>query len=406
MRIIYATTSIVPSRLANSVHIMKMCQAFRQLGNEIELVIPNFPHLEDIQQGVNLWTHYGIRDPFPIHRIRWSKPIAGLDFAYSACRYALQKQAQLLYTRNLQVAAMASMRGLPTVVERHAPVVSPLRWRVFRSFAIDARPVSVPLGFLDDVSFKVALWGPGFRKLVVITNVLKQLVMEHTNGRLKSENILVCPDGIDLERFEQMPDAPTARARLGLPEGALTLGYAGNLYEGFGTDLLFRLARSLPQFMFVFIGGHEKHIVHWQNEKAQKGIENVHFFGFVPNAVLPNYLAACDVLLMPYQRRVTILGKGDTSLWMSPMKMFEYMATGRLIISSDLPVLREVLNERNAVLCPPDDLDAWRLAAERAACDPRWRASLGEQARADVEKYSWKRRVEKILAEARNLGVV
>ncbi len=92
-------------------------------------------------------------------------------------------------------------------------------------------------------------------------------------------------------------------------------------------------------------------------------------------------------------------GKGNTSAWMSPMKMFEYMATGRLIIASDLPVLREVLNERNAALCPPDDPGAWRLAAEKAANDPSWRTGLGQQARVEVAKYSWKRRAERILEE-------
>jgi glycosyltransferase involved in cell wall biosynthesis len=79
------------------------------------------------------------------------------------------------------------------------------------------------------------------------------------------------------------------------------------------------------------------------------------------------------------------------------MKMFEYMAAGRLIVSSDLPVLREVLNVRNAALCPPDDASTWIRALQRAREDEVWRCALGAQARLDVQSYAWEERVQKIL---------
>ena len=400
MRIIYATTAIVPCRLANSIHVMKMCQAFREMGHEVELVVPTWPHLEDIQPGVDIWTLYGIHHHFPISRRKWSKPAAGLDFAYSAYSYARQKKVDLLFTRNLAVAAISSLRGMPTVLEYHRPVVSPFRWQVFRKFGGETRPMIVALGILEHLLLQFAIRGSGFRKLVVISGILKGLILEQLGGKLEDNDVMVCPDAIDLERFDKMLDPPAARAKLALPAQQVTFGYAGQLYEGFGIELLLHLARLLTEAQFVVIGGDEEYIARWRQKKAQLGVENINFFGFVPNAVVPDYLAACDILLMPYQRKVTIAGKGDTSLWMSPMKMFEYMATGRMIISSDLPVLREVLNDRNAALCPPDDEGVWLRAAQKAVSDPTWRGSLGRQARADAEKYTWKCRVARILKEA------
>jgi glycosyltransferase involved in cell wall biosynthesis len=88
---------------------------------------------------------------------------------------------------------------------------------------------------------------------------------------------------------------------------------------------------------------------------------------------------------------------GDTSAVMSPGKMFEYMASERLIVSSDLPVIREVLNDSNAVLCAPEDVDAWENALRRAQSDGQWSAALAKKARADVEKYTWRRRVRHVL---------
>jgi len=131
----------------------------------------------------------------------------------------------------------------------------------------------------------------------------------------------------------------------------------------------------------------------------EQKLTNVQFIGFVPNAELPLYQAACDVLLMPYQHQVAVSSGGDIAEFCSPLKMFEYMATGRMIISSDLPVLREVLNERNAAFCAPEDEVAWQAALERAVSDPSWRLGLGQQARQDVEQYSWPRRVQRVVGD-------
>jgi glycosyltransferase involved in cell wall biosynthesis len=81
---------------------------------------------------------------------------------------------------------------------------------------------------------------------------------------------------------------------------------------------------------------------------------------------------------------------------MSPGKMFEYMAARRLIVSSDLPVIAEVLNEGNAVLCGPEEIDAWERALSRASMDADWRERLARKARRDVERYTYRSRVRQI----------
>jgi glycosyltransferase involved in cell wall biosynthesis len=117
----------------------------------------------------------------------------------------------------------------------------------------------------------------------------------------------------------------------------------------------------------------------------------------VPNAELPRYQAACDVLLMPYQRHVAASSGGDIARYLSPMKLFENMACGRPILSSDLPVLQEVLNPENALLLPADDLDAWVAALQELAASPETRLRFSAQARRDVTAYSWDRRAARIL---------
>ncbi len=122
------------------------------------------------------------------------------------------------------------------------------------------------------------------------------------------------------------------------------------------------------------------------------------FTGFVANAEVPLHLAACDVLLMPHQRRVTKAGGvGDISRWMSPLKMFEYLAVARPILASGLPVLREVLTPDNAILLEPDDVDGWHGALQRLRSDPGLRERLASRAGQDAERYSWQERASSIL---------
>jgi glycosyltransferase involved in cell wall biosynthesis len=61
-------------------------------------------------------------------------------------------------------------------------------------------------------------------------------------------------------------------------------------------------------------------------------------------------------------------------------------------------VLREVLNDTNAVLCDPEDIEAWAHALVRARADAAWREQISSQAWRDVQQYSWRRRVQRIVA--------
>ncbi|MFO3796164.1 MAG: glycosyltransferase, partial [Anaerolineales bacterium] len=89
-------------------------------------------------------------------------------------------------------------------------------------------------------------------------------------------------------------------------------------------------------------------------------------------------------------------GNIDSSAIASPMKMFEYMATGRPILTSDLPVLREVLDENMAIFSPPAEAGAWKNALERLLADPTLRSRLGKEAQRRAQAYTWRERTRRI----------
>ena len=136
---------------------------------------------------------------------------------------------------------------------------------------------------------------------------------------------------------------------------------------------------------------------------------NVTFHGFVTPAEADDYRLSFDVLIAPYQNKVAVnsTGSSDTAAWMSPLKIFEYMACARPIVCSDLPVLREVLSHgHNALLCSPADAGEWLGALERLRADPVLRQQLAANARADFEaRYSWRGRARKVLDHVNEMRV-
>ena len=293
----------------------------------------------------------------------------------------------LLYTRLPQAAGLASTRGTPTILEIH----------------------DLPAGVMGPWLLRRFLKGRGARRIVIITHALANDLAQQFSTPLTEPFTLIAPDGVDLERYAGLPNPERARRDLqqsGIlpPEYAsqltaerFTVGYTGNLYPGRGSSLLLALAERLPDFTFLIAGGEPYDVQQLRERATSGGINNLLLTGFVPNAVLPHYQAACDALLMPYQTRVSASSGGDIARYLSPMKLFEYMACGRAILSSDLPVLGEVLSPRNAIILPGGDPDAWVEALENLSANPDLGRELASQARRDVQEYTWDARAARIL---------
>ncbi len=381
MKIAVIAPTSIPARRANTVQVMKMCQALVELGHQVRLAAPS----EDINAPWPDWEalahHYGLRHPFPVAWLAANPRLRRYDYGWRAVSWARGWGADLLYTRLPQAAAIASSLGRPVVLEIH----------------------DFPAGGMGVFLFQRFLKGRGARRLVVITRALAQ----DLSARLGAPTAdpaepgaftRVESDGVDLERYIGLPTAEEARKTLFLGLNGFTAGYTGHLYAGRGVELILELAARQPGINFLVVGGEPADVTRLVGQCRSRGLSNVCLTGFVPNAELPRYQAACDVLLMPYQGQVAASSGGDIARYLSPMKLFEYLACGRPILSGDLPVLREVLSPENAVLLPPEDAGAWAMALQELQADPQRRAALGEQARRSAAGYSWVARAGRILA--------
>ncbi len=363
MKILYLSGFPIPSRAAHSVHVMKMCQALARNGHEVIL----FACGREEDRAEDLYGYYGVQRIFSVKRL----PVIGVRGAtlwslprlYGALK-AHDRRDTLIYARSIYGAFLAGRMGFRIVYEAHAPAPHLLiHWLEKRLFGME-----------------------GFQKLIVISESLQRIYLS-IYGDIRS--VAVCHDAADVPAAGTRPDSAWPGRPL-----CLQIGYLGHLYRGRGIDLILGCAERLPQDDFHIVGGTEHDLAHWRPRAGA----NVCFHGFVPPARVPAVLSRCDVLLLPYRKGLSLGGRHiDTSGWMSPMKLFEYMAARKAIIASDLPVLREVLNEDNALLVRPDDLDGW-VAALRACEDPPYRERHAAAAYADfLAHYTWDQRVARAL---------
>jgi len=281
---------------------------------------------------------YGVEPSFRLLGV-WRPQVrgGGVIFTLGVILVLLKQRSgrELIYARDLVGAYIAGrLLGVPTVFEAHGlPHGRMSRW------------------LMRDLLGREAVAG-----VVVISQALKDLLGPLIGPHADAKTI-VARDAAD-----PIPEVPREPASSEAPQ----VGYVGHLYPGRGVELIQGLARRLPEFRFHLIGGNERDI---RALRAHTTLPNLELHGFVAPSDLPRLYRRLDILLMPYQRKVGVQsGRSDTARWMSPMKMFEYMAAGRPIVASDLPALREVLrHEENALLAPPDDPEAWIAALRRLA---------------------------------------
>jgi glycosyltransferase involved in cell wall biosynthesis len=315
-----------------------------------------------------------LKNRFQVKWLPSYRPLKRFDFIWYAQSAAKKYNADLIYTWLPQSAVLGIRSHLPAVLEMHANTAGHLgAWwmRQFRNLK-------------------------GRKRLLVSTQALRKALERSTSLSFPDEMVQVAPNGVDPQRYENLPDPAEARRQLNLKEG-MTAGFTGHFYAGRGMELLFKLALELPHVNFIWAGGTPEAVAEWQLKVNSVRASNVTLTGFIENSRLPLYQAAADILLMPYNSSISASSGQDIAEVINPMKMFEYMAAERAIITADLPVIREVLDETRAVFCPPGDSEAWKTAIESLLSDEKRRKALASNAKRESEKYTWLARAQRAL---------
>jgi glycosyltransferase involved in cell wall biosynthesis len=364
MSILYATRSYLPSQTANSVQSAHMADAWARRCPGAQIIyrtkraeLAAAAHFEP----------YGIAAPRGAQPLKWW-PLDELHHAYllrfAAMLRRLPSEA-LVYTRSARMARIALKMGRTTVLELHDPLI-PIR-----------------IAFL-----KKALRSGQMRVLVVTTERLKQDVIDAIGW--PSEQILVVGGGA-AAAYADLPAAVLPQRE----RFAYHVGYAGSALKGKGVSILMACAEVLPDFAFHLIGPTAADCLRFGALPS-----NVMLHGYQTGSGVVALLKSMDVLLLPNQPSVIIRSGADIGAHTSPLKLFEYMTTGRPIIASDLAVFDSVLTDSvNCLRVNATASEAFVAAIRRLQAEPALGMRLAANAlEAFKQNYTWDHRVERIIA--------
>lgn len=370
-RLIYIANARIPTEKAHGLQIMKMCEAFARQGARLKLVLPK--RINSIKE--DAFDYYKVERLFSIVRVAcidllflvffksFSYWLESISFNFFLWFYFLSRRSvDIIYTRDLLSLVFLSKRQSILIYEVHN------------------LPQKIGWFYLYLVK-KVD-------KLVVISHGLEE---DFIKLGVEPQKILVAPDGVDIGQFNVADSQAECRKKLRLPLDKKIAVYAGHLYPWKGVFTVLAAAKHLSAVLFVFVGGNKDDLCSFQAKAAQAGLSNILIAGYKKNEEIPFYLKAADVLLLPNSANEKI-----SSRYTSPLKLFEYMASGVPMVASDLPSLREILNEDNAILVKPDNAEDLAGGINQVLQNKEFVDKIAKKSQQDVLEHSWRERAERI----------
>ncbi len=367
MNIVYIANANIPSSSANSINIMKMCEALADLDNKVTLLLPEF---QDAEKCVSPYEYYSVKDNFKIEKVfKYKKNhfIYNYSYAIIVVLKAMTLRPHCVITRNPLVAHIISRLGIKTLLDLHGDIkyFSNKLARKYKKNDKHQKCRNI--------------------KYVAVTNTLKNhYIKEYL---IKEEDIITLPNGINEDSFSHIEQKPI------LTEEKLNVGYVGSFFPGKGVELIAELVKLDKKNIYNLYGANEKQLEEWK--EAFNG-ENVNLHGFIPYWQVPAVLNSQDVLLLPNQKNVLVKGE-DIGNITSPLKLFEYMASEKVIIASNIECICEIINDRNGYVVQADDAVEWKATLDEIAENREDAKKRAKQAAIDVKQYTWRQRAKKML---------
>ncbi len=386
MRIFYITNARLPTEKAHGLATVQLCHAFARQGAEVTIFAPwrSNPLKSDPYE------YYGVGRNF---RMRYLPSIDflwlgfGKRFFFLVQLFSFSLLAALWLL--LRYGFSGGLRGTVIFSHDHIPLF-------FISFF-------APKIFYDAHHYPERTW--------LYTRVLERAIGVAVQTKWKitalkkdfgipEPKIVYWPNGTNIERFDIPLSQSAARERLGLPPDKKIVLYTGQLFPWKGVDTLVEAAKTFPKGIDTYIvGGSPRDIERLKTLNPNPQPLTPVFVGQRPWIEIPLWLKAADVLVLPNTGREKV-----SRFYTSPMKLFEYMASGRPIVASDIPSIREIVDGTMVFFAVPDDPASFATVIRRVLSRPEEAAHRSDSARRNVAQYTWDTRARKIFAALKLYG--
>jgi glycosyltransferase involved in cell wall biosynthesis len=287
--------------------------------------------------------------------------------------------------QNFSAVAAAALKGIPIVLEVNAPQ------------AYESRQFG-EVAYLPFVPEVIERWNMRMAtRIYVVSDVLRAYLQQ---WGIPSQKMIVIPNGADEERFHPGVSGRRIREQYGLQE-KVVIGFIGSFHYWHGVENLMPLIDTVGSlygdvaFFLVGMGPLKEELERKLEDRDLT--DRVVFSGYVPHDEMPEVVAAMDVVLAPYPKLALF--------YYSPLKIFEYLASGKAVVASRVGQIEEIIQDfMNGMLYDPDDIDALMEKVCILIENDDLRHAMGAKARETVLTfYTWRktaRRVSDVLDSA------
>ncbi len=316
MKICYLANSAIPSTNASAIQIVKMCESFSKLKHKVLLITSNASEKK-------IFNFYNVRSKFHIKKLEKFKefPLGYKYYLFSikSIIESLKFKPDIYITRNFFTSFLLTILRKKNILELHHGV------------EIESRIVRLILKYSNFLNHKCLV------RLVAITHNVKNFYKKKFN--IKIDKIIVLPSGTSINKsyFNTILES----------KKRLNIGYFGSLYKSRGVELILKLSKIDKGNNYHIYGN----LKQYENLKNKHYNQNLNLNDYLPYKEIPKNLSKMDILLMPYQEKISAAGNvGNIIDFTSPLKLFDYLACGKIIISSYVKVLQEIIREKKNVI--------------------------------------------------------
>jgi glycosyltransferase involved in cell wall biosynthesis len=378
MKLLYLHNSALDSDKAHLTQVVSMCKAFKNCGVNVILGLENPNNIDKTNAYKSLEKQYGrpidfdlvLNASFPAKYPRFGKYF-NVNYYKKIIRHISPDlcfvRAPLMMKSCIQANTRYLYESHNNIMHQRSSLLSKYWSRTLINEASKDRLI----------------------KVIAISNNLKKYWIDQG---IDESRIIALHDGVQKRMFKTEISQNKARKNLGFPCDIKLVLYSGSLFENREIENIIALAEKITQAKFVIVGGPQENVQYFQKEADNKELKNVIFIGRKPHYQVPQYLFAADVLLGIWSKKVPTIN------YCSPLKLFEYMAAGRIIVAHGFPTITEVLTDNvHALIAEPGNFDNLLLRVSEAITLTYPNEIAANARREALEKYSWEARAEKIL---------
>lgn len=361
-KIFYIAEIHLPSSRAYTVHVLKMIDNLSYFSQITELLIFNKNKnlsFSKLKEKFLLWSKKKIIIN-SINKSNINNILNRILFGIKSAIYLKEKNG-LIITRSFYTSFFLIILKKKHFLEIHNNVYGFTRF------------IFLYLGFIES-KFII--------NIIFISNNLAKIFNKY------KISAIILPDGVETKDFKN---------KYKVKKKIKNITYVGSFYHGRGIDLILKIAQKLKKYNFHLYGKRNDDEIHNLHISS-----NIKIYDFIDYYKIPSILKSADLLLMPYSRtNVSINSKNNNTVqFMSPLKMFEYLASGVPILSSNISVLNEILvNKHNSVIVKNNNPKNWINEIKKIDNSYKLRNYISSNQVKTAKNNSWFLRANKIVKQ-------